>query len=59
MFGSVIAIAFENVFRAEIHQNDIFFYFLKIIFKIIISKRFKKYKIKLFFNQKKIKFLEI
>jgi hypothetical protein len=43
VFGNVVVIAFQIVFRAEIHAND-FFYFLKIIFDISISKRSKKYK---------------
>jgi hypothetical protein len=36
----VVAVAFQNIFYAEIHQNDIF-YFLKIIFEINASKQFK------------------
>jgi len=40
---SVVAIAFQSAFRAEMHQND-FFYFLKIIFEISTSKQFKIYK---------------
>jgi hypothetical protein len=43
VFGSVVAVAFQIAFRAEIHAND-FFYFLKIIFNISTSKRSKKYK---------------
>ena len=43
MFGSVVAVAFQIAFHAEIHVND-FFYFLKIIFDISTSKRSKKYK---------------
>jgi hypothetical protein len=43
VFGSVVAGAFQIAFRAEMHAND-FFYFLKIIFDISISKRSKKYK---------------
>jgi hypothetical protein len=43
VFGSVVAVAFQITFRAEIHAND-FFYFLKIIFDISTSKRSKKYK---------------
>jgi hypothetical protein len=43
VFGSVVAGAFQIVFRAEMHAND-FFYFLKIIFDISTSKRSKKYK---------------
>ena len=31
LFGSVFAIAFQSVFRAEMHQND-FFLFLKKLF---------------------------
>ena len=37
LFGSAIAVAFQSVYRAEIHQNDVF-YFLKIIFEISTSK---------------------
>jgi hypothetical protein len=43
MFGSVVMVVFQSVFRAEMHQNDAF-YFLKIIFEISTSKRFKTYK---------------
>jgi hypothetical protein len=43
VFGSVIVVVFQIVFRAEIHVNDVF-YFLKIIFNISTSKRSKKYK---------------
>jgi len=41
MFGRVVAVTFQNIFRAEIHQNNIFFNFLKIIFEINASKRSK------------------
>ena len=40
---SAVAVAFQSVFYVEIHQNNIFL-FLKIIFKISISKQFKTYK---------------
>jgi hypothetical protein len=43
VFGSVVMVAFQIVFHAEIHANDVFS-FLKIIFDISTSKRFKKYK---------------
>jgi hypothetical protein len=43
VFGSVVAGAFQITFRAKMHAND-FFYFLKIIFDISTSKRFKTYK---------------
>jgi hypothetical protein len=43
LFGKVVAVTFQNTFRAEMNQNDIF-YFLKIIFKTSTSKRSKKYK---------------
>jgi len=43
VFGSVVAVAFQITFRAEIHANN-FFYFLKIIFDISTSKPSKKYK---------------
>jgi hypothetical protein len=41
MFKSVVAVAFQSVFHAEMHQNNIFF---KIIFEIGASKRSKTYK---------------
>jgi hypothetical protein len=37
MLGSMIVVVFQSVFRAEMHQNNIF-YFKKIIFKISTSK---------------------
>jgi len=43
VFDSVVVIAFQIAFYAEIHANN-FFYFLKIIFDINTSKRSKKYK---------------
>ena len=30
MFGSVVAVAFQIVFRAEIHANDVFSFFKKL-----------------------------
>jgi len=44
MFGSGVVVTFQIAFRAEIHANDVFFYFLKIIFDISTLKRSKKYK---------------
>jgi len=38
MFRNVIAVAFQSAFYMEMHQNNIFFYFLKIIFYISASK---------------------
>jgi hypothetical protein len=38
LFESVVAVVFQSIFCAEIHQNDIFFYFLKIIFEISTLK---------------------
>jgi hypothetical protein len=52
MFGSGVAVTFQSAFHSEMHQNDIFFYFFKIIFKICILKRLKTLKI-LIFNPKK------
>jgi hypothetical protein len=43
VFESVVVVAFQIAFRAEIHANDVF-YFLKIIFDISTSKRSKRYK---------------
>jgi hypothetical protein len=50
----MVAVAFQIAFRAEIHAND-FFHFLKIIFDISTSKRFKKYKPYSILTKKKIK----
>jgi hypothetical protein len=27
LFGSVVAVAFQNAFRAEMHQNNVFLFF--------------------------------
>ena len=35
---SVAVVVFQSAFHTEMHQNDIFFYFLKIIFEISVSK---------------------
>jgi len=43
VFDSVVAVAFQITFRAEMHANDVF-YFKKIIFDISTSKRSKTYK---------------
>jgi len=51
---SVVVVAFQIVFRVEIHVNDIF-YFLKIIFDISTSKRSKKYKPRSILVKKKFK----
>jgi hypothetical protein len=40
----VVVVIFQIIFYAEIYVNDIFFYFLKIIFNISTSKQFKIYK---------------
>jgi hypothetical protein len=45
MFGNVVAVAFQITFRAGMHANDIFFYFLKNIFDISTSKQSKTYKL--------------
>ena len=51
MFGSVVTVAFQSVFHAEMYQNDVFLFFLKIIFEISASKRSKTQKKK--FSKKK------
>jgi hypothetical protein len=35
---SVVVVVFQSGFHSEKYQNNIFFYFLKIIFDISISK---------------------
>jgi len=54
VFGSVVVVAFQIIFYAKIYVND-FFYFLKIIFDISTSKRFKKYKPHSILTKKNIK----
>jgi hypothetical protein len=52
MFGSVVAVAFQNVFHTEIYQNNIFYYyFLKLFLKLAYQNDSKHIK-KLFFNKK-------
>jgi hypothetical protein len=31
----MVVVAFQSVFRAEMHQNDIFLFFKKLFFKLI------------------------
>jgi hypothetical protein len=41
----VVAVAFQSVFPAEMHQNDIFFYFFKLFLKLTHQNdpKYKKY----------------
>jgi hypothetical protein len=55
LFEIVVAGAVQSIFYLEIYQNDIFFYFLKIIFKISISKRSKNIKKNLNFLQIRVR----
>ena len=43
MFESVFAVAFQNIFHAEMYQNDVFL-LLKFIFNISVSKPSKHIK---------------
>ena len=36
MFGSVVVVIFQSAFHSEKYQNNIFFYFFKIIFDISV-----------------------
>jgi hypothetical protein len=44
MFESVVTVVFQSVFSSKMHQNNIFFIFLKIIFYINTSKLYEKIK---------------
>jgi hypothetical protein len=44
LFGIVVVVAVQSTFRLEMHQNDIFFHFKKIIFDISTSKQFENIK---------------
>ena len=50
----MIVIVVQSVFRLEIHENNVFFIFLKNIFNISTSKQFKNIKKIIFI--KKLKF---
>jgi hypothetical protein len=54
VFHSVIKAVFKVFFILK-YIKKIFFYILKIIFKINTSKQFKTYKNKINFNKKKFK----
>ena len=56
MFGIVVAVVIQSVFRLKIYQNKKN-NFLKIIFNISTSKRKENIK-KIYFKQKNSKFLE-
>jgi len=43
-FGSVVAVFFQNIFYSEMYQNNVFLYFLKIIFISTYQKDLKTYK---------------
>ena len=52
MFGSVVAVAFQIAFHAEIHANDIFLFF-KIFFWHQHIKTIQKYKLYLILAKQK------
>jgi hypothetical protein len=53
MFESVVVVAFQNIFYFKMHQNDIFFYFLKSFLRSTHqNQNNSKHKKKLFFNKK-------
>jgi hypothetical protein len=45
LFESVVAIVFQSAFHAEMHQNDIFFIFLKLFLRSTHQNdpKYKKY----------------
>jgi hypothetical protein len=56
MFSTVIIVIYQSVFHLiKIHQNNIFFYFLKFIFDISILKWYKINYLKKLIILKKIK----
>jgi hypothetical protein len=58
MFRNIVVVAFQSTFHLKIHQKNIFFYFLKIIFDINALKQSKNTKTILILNKKNSKFLE-
>jgi len=55
VFGIMIAVAVQSVFRLEMHQNK-FFLFFKIIFDINTSKQYKNIKKHFILSKNKSKF---
>jgi hypothetical protein len=55
VFESVVTVAFQNVFCSKMYQNNIYFYFKKIIFNISISKWSENTKKILIWNKEKIR----
>jgi hypothetical protein len=53
----MVEVAFQSVFRLKMYQSNVFFYFLKFIFDISISKRSKNTK-KIILKKKISKFHE-
>jgi hypothetical protein len=53
----MVVVAFQSVFRAEIHQNDIFLFFKKLFLRSAHQNDRKHIK-KLIFNKKKLIFLK-
>jgi hypothetical protein len=51
VFENIIAVDFQSVFHSKMHQNNIFLYFLKIIFDISASKKSKNTKKILILNK--------
>jgi hypothetical protein len=46
VFRSVVAVAFQNTFHSETHQNNIFFIFKKLFLILIHQNNLKKIKAK-------------
>jgi mannose/fructose/N-acetylgalactosamine-specific phosphotransferase system component IID len=44
MFGSVVMVVFQSIFHAEMHQNNVFFIFLKLFLRSVYQNDPKKNK---------------
>jgi len=51
MFGSVVVIDFQNIFRTEMHQNNIFIIFKKLFLRFAYQNNSRHTK-KINFNKK-------
>ena len=57
MFESVVVVTFQSAFRAEMHQNNIFLFFLKLFLRSAQRiKTIQNIKKILIFNKKKLNF---
>jgi len=58
MFESVVVVAFQSVFHAELHQNDVFFIFKKLFLRSAHKNEPKHANFFFIFSKTKLNFLK-